>query len=845
MSFTKITSSDLANKGVIGLPDVPGLSTSNMQNKLEETARDVIIPKHNGLIDELEAETAAESLGATAPTGMTGNTIQALLNELSEDAHTHSNKSVLDKFSEEDGKPLYNGSAFAGDMLKSVYDNTDAVESAGGIAAYVASAISNKVDKVAGKGLSENDFTNTLKSKLDGIAEGAEVNVQSDWNQSDSSADDFIKNKPSFTQVQSDWNQSTNTEPDYIKNKPTLGTASTLDVPVSGNASTSEVVKGDDTRLTDSRNAADVYSWAKQATKPSYNASEVGAIPSTDKGANGGVAELDSSGKVPSSQLPSYVDDVLEYNSLSDFPATGETGKIYIAKDTNKTYRWSGTAYVEISESLALGETSSTAYAGNKGKANADAISAIKDGTTIDSFGDVETALSNKVDKNGTDSLMTADEHTKLSGIASGAEVNVQSDWNQSSSSADDFIKNKPTLGTAAAKDSTSSISSGSTDLIESGSVYTALSGKQDTLSFDNVPTENSNNPVKSGGVYTALSTKISTEACEQLIEDTVGWTGKNRLKCTLSSIKAINTSGTWSGNKYTINGTEYSITVGDDGDTVEKITVNTPSSSTANANLLLNMAIPLDTGESYIISDGLAEHNSNRYIRIGNATDEFVANTSAGESEFTATATMSAKVYVKNGATVSNLDVYPMIRRADISDSTFEPYHASVDECKADNSVIAPVEDEATASRAYAVGDHSIRDGSFITWQNAKAQDAQINNEDYITEDIATVINKRLNVLFVNSSSNKTTHTLNIPSGRKLLVINGAGATHRAFMAFVYTNSSGVIDILEIVKGTNVTFDGTENNKFKFTYEASGYSYLKIIDMGNSNTINTDYTLS
>ena len=86
------------------------------------------------------------------------------------------------------------------------------------------------------------------------------------------------------------------------------------------------------------------------------------------KGENNGVAELDSNGKVPSSQLPSFVDDVLEYKSSSAFPETGESGKIYIAQDTNKTYRWSGSAYVEISQSLALGETSSTAYRGDRGK---------------------------------------------------------------------------------------------------------------------------------------------------------------------------------------------------------------------------------------------------------------------------------------------------------------------------------------------------------------------------------------------------------------------------------------------------------------------------------------------
>lgn len=73
-------------------------------------------------------------------------------------------------------------------------------------------------------------------------------------------------------------------------------------------------------------------------------------------------------GKIPTSQLPAYVDDVLEYANLATFPATGETGKIYVALDTNLTYRWSGSAYIEISKSLALGETSDTAYRGDRGK---------------------------------------------------------------------------------------------------------------------------------------------------------------------------------------------------------------------------------------------------------------------------------------------------------------------------------------------------------------------------------------------------------------------------------------------------------------------------------------------
>lgn len=185
---------------------------------------------------------------------------------------------------------------------------------------------------------------------------------------------------------------------DDLTNKPTLGTASAKDIPVSGNASTTQVVMGDDTRLTDSREASDVYSWAKAASKPTYTANEVGAIASSEKGANSGVAELDSNGKVPNSQLPSYVDDVIEgyYNTTDNkfyeestytTEIPGETGKIYISLDTNKTYRWGGSTFVTIASDLALGETSSTAYRGDRGKTAYD--TALANDTRLDTIEEV------------------------------------------------------------------------------------------------------------------------------------------------------------------------------------------------------------------------------------------------------------------------------------------------------------------------------------------------------------------------------------------------------------------------------------------------------------------------
>ena len=99
------------------------------------------------------------------------------------------------------------------------------------------------------------------------------------------------------------------------------------------------------------------------------SASDINAVAASEKGAINGVATLGSDGKIPSSQLPSYVDDVLEYYSKDSFPVSGESGKIYLETSTNKTYRWSGSTYVVIASDLALGETSSTAFAGDRGKA--------------------------------------------------------------------------------------------------------------------------------------------------------------------------------------------------------------------------------------------------------------------------------------------------------------------------------------------------------------------------------------------------------------------------------------------------------------------------------------------
>ena len=125
-------------------------------------------------------------------------------------------------------------------------------------------------------------------------------------------------------------------------------------------------------------------------------------VLASEKGANSGVATLDATGKVPSSQLPSYVDDAIEAANFAALPAEGEGGKIYITLDDNKTYRWGGTTYVEISASVALGETQGTAYEGSKGAALKTAFDAHEADTDIHVTTSNKAAWNAKYDKPGT-----------------------------------------------------------------------------------------------------------------------------------------------------------------------------------------------------------------------------------------------------------------------------------------------------------------------------------------------------------------------------------------------------------------------------------------------------------
>jgi trimeric autotransporter adhesin len=132
---------------------------------------------------------------------------------------------------------------------------------------------------------------------------------------------------------------------------------------VAGKTGVVTLVKSD-VGLANVDNTSDASKPVSTATQTALDLKE----DKLNKGTANGYAELDASGLVPSGQLPSYVDDVLEFANLAALPATGEASKIYVTLDTNLTYRWAGTVYADLSSGVVLGETSTTAYRGDRGK---------------------------------------------------------------------------------------------------------------------------------------------------------------------------------------------------------------------------------------------------------------------------------------------------------------------------------------------------------------------------------------------------------------------------------------------------------------------------------------------
>lgn len=207
-------------------------------------------------------------------------------------------------------------------------------------------------------------------------------------------------------------------------------------------------------------------------------------------GVANGLATLDDSGLVPSSQLPSYVDDVLEFDSKDKFPANGEDGKIYVDKSDNKTYRYTGSGYLWINSAVATADEAVKAHKDADGNVITD---------TYEKKTDAAASLATKQDKLTIDSTFseTSDNVATSKGIAAYVKDSISNAKIDPSQIAELRSYEKKTDAAAAHSSLQNSINGLST-------------GKQDKLTFDMTPTANSSNPVTSGGIKTALDNKLN-----------------------------------------------------------------------------------------------------------------------------------------------------------------------------------------------------------------------------------------------------------------------------------------------------------------------------------------------
>lgn len=408
-------------------------------------------------------------------------------------------------------------------------------------------------------------------------------------------------------------------------------------------------------------------------------------------GVSGGVAELDANGIIVTTQLPSFVDDVLEYSSVSNFPDNGESSKIYVANDTNKIYRWSGSTYIEISSSLALGETFATAYRGDRGKiayehsqtrsGNPHNVSKTDVGLgNVDNTSDADKPVSTaqqaaidlKVDKVTGKGLSTEDyttaEKTKLSGIDTGATATA----------IDDTLSNAGEAADAEATgDAISDLKSEISRLKElingvDAPVYRKTSGNFVTFAdgYDNVTLKSL--------VVMILPTQDGTPSVETPIpisgysSVTVQRTGKNMARI----VKFTKTA------KFTDSG--MSATLNADGSVSVSGTVSDASGDavlTVGNLSTLNNGVLYQKG-NYILSANIPEYSvsagRNRVRAMLPSNRWFAAYRPDEEARITVDVPQTGiylDVIFEDGYAADNLNLQVMIRPEGLGDASWVPY--------------------------------------------------------------------------------------------------------------------------------------------------------------------------
>ena len=401
------TTNNKPGKADVGLGNVPNVTTNNQTPTFTSAA---------ALAGLTSGETLSVSLGKTAKsisdyiTHQSDNnkhvttTEKSNWNDANAKKHVHGNQSILDT------------------LTQPLLDKWNTV--------------SDKVDKVTGKGLSSNDFSAALLNKLNSIADGAEVNVQADWNNTDSASDAFIKNKPASFPPSSHTHTKAQisdmpTKLSQFTNDPGYLTSEDVDTSLIHNHANKSILDSISQALLDKWNTVSNKVDKVTGKGLSSNDFSTALLNKLNGIADGAEVNVQADWNNTDSASDAFIK-----NKPASFPPFSHTHtKAQISDMPTKLSQFTNDPGYLTSADI---DTSQNHVHANKG---------ILDSIT-QALLDKWNTVSNKVDKVSGKGLSTNDFTAallnKLNGIAAGAEVNVQADWSSTDSASDAFIKNKP-----------------------------------------------------------------------------------------------------------------------------------------------------------------------------------------------------------------------------------------------------------------------------------------------------------------------------------------------------------------------------------------------------------------
>ena len=353
--------------------------------------------------------------------------------------------------------------------------------------------------------------------------------------------------------------------------------------------------------------------------------------------------------------------------------------------------------------------------------------------------------------------------------------------------------------------------------LIIKSEMDTALAGKQATLTFDDVPTDNSNNPVKSNGIYDALALKqnATDNSLDTTAKTIVGAinehegdidslrsgltnvdaalsapenSGKNLIPLSLDNYKTGSTTGTWASNVYSVNGIDFTVNMDANG-----AVTSISASGTASALAMLELSMDAKKG-AYTLNGCPSGGSAGYYVQIYKSGFIDVKDRGDGVAvNIASDKKVRVICAIGEGLEVTNLTFYPMLRPATITDPTFAPYIPSVEsrieavESGIVNKVVT--NNLEPSGKVTSVGGNVVRNGQ-VCFINIGITMSGQETSNWIELGSVPEPAYVVRADFVSdSASNSGTLRIQIEGDGKFKVFYGGAAEYRVVLMYLIIN--------------------------------------------------------